>query len=256
MPRKLTAARVTQFGQSSAKAELAVRIASARTRLGFQLVVGALLLITAAWIFGAIAEDVVTGDPLTLLDERVAQWLHLHASAGMTRWMLLVSAIHSTVAMAAYASIAGLVAIRRRQWRRLTALAVCMGGGLLLNLLMKLAFHRPRPHFTDPILTLASYSFPSGHVAASTIFYTLCIAWVFGHTRALRWRLLAIAAAALGILLVAFSRMYLGVHYLSDVGAAFAEGIAWVSLCLSAIAAFSRETSAAPLAPDTRAAPS
>jgi membrane-associated phospholipid phosphatase len=236
--------------------ESEARVASARTRLGIQLGVGALLFIAAAWLFGAIAEDVVTGDPLTLLDERVAHWLHLHASAGMTWWMLLVSALHSTVAMATYASIAGIVAIRRRQWRRLTTLVACMGGGLLLNLLMKLAFHRPRPHFTDPIVTLASYSFPSGHVAASTIFYTLCVVWVFGRTRALRWRLLAIAAAVLGILLVAFSRMYLGVHYLSDVGAAFAEGIAWVTLCLTAIAAFSRATSAAPLAPRTRPASS
>jgi membrane-associated phospholipid phosphatase len=256
MPRKMLPARGKQFGQSWGMRELEARAAPARARLGIQLGVGALLLIAAAWLFGAIAEDVVTGDPLTLLDARVAQWLHSHASEGMTRWMLLVSAIHSTVAMAAYASIAGIVAIRGRHWRRLTTLAICMGGGLLLNVFMKLAFHRARPHFTDPILTLASYSFPSGHVAASTIFYTLCVSWVFGHTRALRWRLLAIAAAALGILLVAFSRIYLGAHYLSDVGAAFAEGIAWVTLCLGAIAAFSRETSAAPLATDTRPASS
>lgn len=219
---------------------------SARSRLVVQLGVGAVLLIAAAWLFGSIAEDVVTGDRLTLLDARVARWLHLHASAGRTRWMLLVSQLHSTVAITCYTGIACFQAFRRRQLRRISTIALCVVGGMLLNVLMKLAFQRARPHFTDPILTLTSYSFPSGHVAATTIFYGLGVVWVFGRTRALHWRVLAITAAASAILLVALSRMYLGVHYLSDVGAAFAEGVAWVVLCLSALAAFWRKAGPAP----------
>ena len=116
-----------------------------------------------------------------------------------------------------------------------------MAGGLLLNVLMKLAFHRARPVFDDPLLTLSTYSFPSGHVAGSTILYGLVVVWVFGHTRRRSRRLLAVAGAFAAIGLVAFSRMYLGVHYLSDVSAAFAEGVAWLALCLSAFAAFWRE---------------
>lgn len=123
---------------------------------------------------------------------------------------------------------------------------VVHGRGMLLNALMKLAFHRARPLFDDPLLTLTSYSFPSGHVEASTIFYGLGVVWVFGQTRALHWRVLAVTAAALAIVLVALSRMYLGVHYLSDVSAAFAEGVAWVALCLSALAAFWRKAGPAP----------
>ena len=211
-----------------------------------KLGIGAVLLIAAAWLFGSIAEDVVTRDRLTLLDERVAQWLHLHASASETRWMLLVSELHATVPMICYTSIVGILAFRKRQWRRISTLALCMVGGMLLNVLMKLAFHRARPHFADPILTLTSYSFPSGHVAASTILYGLGVVWVFSQTRAIYWRALAVTGAALAILLVAFSRMYLGVHYLSDVSAAFAEGVAWLALCLSALAAFWRKAGAAP----------
>lgn len=211
-----------------------------------QLGVGAVLLVAAAWLFGSIAEDVVTGDRLTVLDERVAQWLHLHARTGATHWMLVVSELHSTVAMTFYTSIVGILAFRKRRWRRVSTLALCVVGGMLLNVLMKLAFHRARPHFADPLLTLTSYSFPSGHVAASTIFYGLGVVWVFGQTRALQWRVLAVTAAALAILLVAFSRMYLGVHYLSDVGAAFAEGVAWVALCLSALTTFWRKVGSTP----------
>ena len=211
-----------------------------------QLGVGVGLLFVAAWLFGSIAEDVVTGDRLTVLDVRLAQWLHLHASTSVTQWMLVVSQLHSTVAMTFYTCIVGILAFRKRQWRRMSTLALCVVGGMLLNVLMKLAFHRTRPHFADPLLTLASYSFPSGHVAASTIFYGLGVVWVFGQTQAVHWRVLAVTAAALAIFLVAFSRMYLGVHYLSDVIAAFAEGVAWIALCLSALAAFWRKAGPTP----------
>ena len=87
----------------------------------------------------------------------------------------------------------------------------------------------------DPILTLDSFSFPSGHVAGSTVFYALGVCWVFAHAALLRWRLLAVLGAALMVALVAFSRMALGVHYLSDVVAAFAEGVLWVTLCISGV---------------------
>lgn len=128
----------------------------------------------------------------------------------------------------------------------MSTFALRVVGGMFLNVLMKLAFHRARPHFADPILILTTYSFPSGHVAASTIFYGLGAVSVFGQTRAVHWRVLAVIAAVVAIVLVAFSRTYLGVHYLSDVGATFAEGVAWVAFCLRALAAFWRKSGAGP----------
>lgn len=206
----------------------------------------ALVLVASVLLFGLIAEDVMTGDRLTLLDVQAAQWLHLRASAGLTHCMLLVSWLHSTVAMTCYTGILSFLAFRKRLWRSLSMLALCMLGGLLLNVLLKLAFHRTRPHFSDPILTLTSYSFPSGHVAATTIFYGLGVLWVFNRTRLLHWRVLAVVSAGLAILLVAFSRMLLGVHYLSDVTAAVAEGFAWLAICQIALAVFCRKTSILP----------
>jgi undecaprenyl-diphosphatase len=215
-------------------------------RLGTDLAVGALLLVAAAWLFGAIAEDVATGDRLTVLDGVVAQWLHRHATAPLTEAMLIVSNLHSTVAIGCYAALAAVVLACKHDWRRLVTVAVCVAGGLALNVLMKLAFHRDRPVFDQPLLTLSSYSFPSGHVAASTIFYGLGVAWVFGRTARWRWRTLAVVGALAMVALVAFSRMYLGVHYLSDVAAAFAEGVAWLAICLSALAAFWHRAAVAP----------
>ncbi|MEO8924005.1 MAG: phosphatase PAP2 family protein, partial [Caldimonas sp.] len=187
-------------------------------------------------LFGAIAADIVVGGPLAMLDIHVERWLHGHAPAYLMPWMLAVTRLNSTFAIACYATLLGVLAFTRRQWLRLTTLAFCVAGGLLLNDLMKLAFHRARPAFDDPILTLTTYSFPSGHAAASTIFYALGVAWAFGQTRVIRWRALAVIGAALLISLVGFSRMVLGVHYLSDVVAGVAEGLFWVTLCLGALA--------------------
>ncbi|MDQ6639186.1 MAG: phosphatase PAP2 family protein [Pseudomonadota bacterium] len=219
--------------------------------LALRLGVGALLLVAAAWLFGAVAEDVATSDHLTLVDVQVARWLREHATPALTRWMLLITNLHSTIAVSCYAAVVATALAWRRQWRRLATVFVCVAGGLTLNVLMKLAFHRARPVLDDPLLTLTSYSFPSGHVAGSTLAYGLLVAWVFGRTQRLRWRVLAVAGGAVAIALVAFTRMYLGVHYLSDVVAAFAEGVAWLALCLSALAVF---WARAPMPPTTKAA--
>ena len=223
---------------------------SARVRLAWQLASGALLLIASAWLFGAIAEDVATGDSLTRLDLDIARWLHDRATPDTTRWMLVVTELNSTVAISSYSVVVGVLLYARQQWRGLAALFACVAGGLVLNVAMKFAFHRQRPFFEQPLLTLPTYSFPSGHVAASTIFYGLAVVWVWGRTRNAGWRVLALAAAATAIVLVAFSRMYLGVHYLSDVVAAFAEGMAWLALCLGALAAFWRVAPVGEAPPD------
>src|SRR6476619_1835848 len=151
----------------------------ARAALGRRLAAGALLLVAAAWLFGALAEDVASGDRLTAVDANIAAWLHRHATPPLVTAMLVWTQLHSTVAVGAYAAVAALVLAFERSWRRATLVVVSVGGGLAVNALMKLAFHRARPSFDDPLLTLATYSFPSGHVAGSTIFYGLVGAAVF-----------------------------------------------------------------------------
>lgn len=103
-----------------------------------------------------------------------------------------------------------------------------------------------RPHFADPILTLSTCSFPSGHVAVSTVFHGLGVVWVSGQTRVAHWRVPAVVAAMVAIVLGAFSRMYLGVRYLSEVGATFVQGVARRAHCLGALAAFWRKAGAGP----------
>src|SRR5204863_8542800 len=114
---------------------------------GLHLTFGALALIGGVWLFGAIAEEVVSGDPLTLMDRSVALWLHSHATPQRTGWMLEASWLASPAVIGIATVVAALVLLRRRWWYRLLALALSVPGGLALNLLLKSAFARERPHF-------------------------------------------------------------------------------------------------------------
>ena len=208
---------------------------SPRGYLGLNLTVGALAIIGAAWLFGGVAEDVVSKDPLTLVDVEVAHWFHAHATPIVTQVMLVITHMNGIVGLSVLAAAMAGFLVWKRDWYWLRALLLTVPGGMLLNVITKYAFHRTRPTFQDPILTLATYSFPRGHVAASTMFYGLLAAYLVMRSTQWRWRVLLVLGAFLIIVLVAFSRVYLGVHYLSDVLAAFAEGLAWLALCLTAL---------------------
>jgi membrane-associated phospholipid phosphatase len=183
-------------------------------------------------VFILIAAEVVSSGPLTLLDTRINLWLHSHHSPGFIQFFLWVSKLHSNWSVTI---VTGGIAIylwmkRLRYW--ILILAVSVWGGVLLNVILKLLFARPRAHFDDPILTLPTFSFPSGHTMLATVFYgTLCV-FAFSRTRSTTVRALVVSLSVFMIALVGFSRMYLGVHYLTDVVGATAEGAAWISLSL------------------------
>lgn len=219
---------------------------TAGARLTLRLGASAVLMLVAATLFGIVAEDVVSGDRITVLDAEIARWLRDRATPPLTTAMLVVTHLHSTLAIGIYSGLAAAVMAWRRQWHRVATLVVCIGGGLALNVLMKHAFQRGRPVLEEPLLTLSTYSFPSGHAAGSTLAYGLLVVFFFRRSRSVAGRVLAVAGAGMAIAVVAFTRLYLGVHYLSDVIAGFLEGVAWLALCLSALAEFRRRRRAGP----------
>lgn len=201
---------------------------------GLHLTVGALLLIAATWLFGAIAEDVVTGEPLTLVDVRFSAWLHAHTQQSLIKAMLVITHLHSMAAVSVLTIAFAFYLFRRGERYWLMTLLLIVFGGMVLNVVLKNVFHRARPHFDDPILTFSSYGFPSGHTMAATCFYGVLAAFAIWTVREWPRRVLAVSLAGFMVLLVGFSRIYLGAHYLSDVLGAMMEGVAWVALCLTA----------------------
>jgi undecaprenyl-diphosphatase len=191
--------------------------------------------IIAGCIFLAIAWSVSSRMPLVTLDAKVAAWLHAHAAPGLTSFMLAVSYANSTVAIGVWGVILALVLARMREWYWMLTVALSVAGGLALNVLLKHAFERARPHFDDPFVSLDTYSFPSGHAAAATVFYGVLAAFLASRYREKRLRALIVIGAIAAVMVVAFSRIYLGAHYLSDVVAAAAASTAWLALCLTSV---------------------
>ena len=190
--------------------------------------------------FGVIALQVAQHGALTVLDVELAQSLHRQASEPMTGWMRLVSLLHTPGATGLLALPLAAYFWHRKEYGWLLLTAVCVPGGMLLNELIKLLFQRDRPEFEHPLVTLASYSFPSGHTAAAAVLYGLAACYVMTRTRSVGVRVAAPFIALAMVALVGYSRIYLGAHYLSDVLAGGAESCAWLALCITVGAAMRR----------------
>ena len=216
---------------------------SAEGYFGFQLVGGALAIIVAGAVFGAIAANIAPGEPLTLLDAEIATWFHVNAVTSLTRLMLFVSVMNGIGGTLIMTVAFAVILVWKRQWSWVAFTALAVPCGMLLNTLTKLAFSRARPSFDHPLVTLSTYSFPSGHTMASTLFYGTLAAFLMPRVEK-PMRAWIIAAAVGMIALVGMSRIYLGAHYVTDVMAAIAQGVAWLSLCLIALATYLRRTRA------------
>jgi membrane-associated phospholipid phosphatase len=203
--------------------------------LGLHLTVGLFVIIAAGCWFGDIAKDVSRNAATRLLDERVASWFHEHATPALTQIARVVTFFGSVGSVAAAASCVAIVLIVRKSWYRPLALMLAVGGGSLLNILLKHFFHRQRPVLENPLLTLSSFGFPSGHTMGSTLFYGMLAIFVAQSVRTWRWRAFNFYVAALAVVLIGLSRIYLGAHYLTDVLGAIAMGLAWLAFCWTGV---------------------
>ena len=123
------------------------------------------------------------------------------------------------------------------RWQILLALGwmAAQAGGGLLNRVLKDTFERTRPKFADPVLAASSWSFPSGHAMGTFIFCGVGCYLLLRDTRSWTTAPVLVTASASWCVVMAFSRLYLGVHYASDVLAGLLAGVAWVAVCVSAL---------------------
>jgi len=202
--------------------------------LGLHLVLG-LVLVVAVTVFVALSEQVIAGGEMAAFDAAFARALHNETSPEWERLFDAVSWLGSRHVLAfATLVVAAALILRRRMIIAIAWLAAQAGGGLL-NLALKETFERTRPEFADPLLASSSWSFPSGHAMGTFIFCGLACYLVFRARRS--WIAVAIALilALSWCVVMAFSRLYLGVHFVSDVLAGLIAGTAWVSVCVSSL---------------------
>jgi len=203
--------------------------------LGLHLTVGLLTAAGSLWLFGGLAEDLLTGDPLVRFDRTLDDYLHAHATPSLTTFFLIVTALGSIEVIVLLGVIVAAFLALGQRWLILGSWLAAVAGSAVLNHLLKGLFQRPRPYFEHPLLIETSYSFPSGHAMESFVVYGMLAYFVVLALRTWESRVGVVLGAALLVVLIGFSRMYLGVHYFSDVIAGYAAGGVWLSALITGV---------------------
>lgn len=208
--------------------------------------------LTAVVLFAAVARAVAEADGiLAALDRALPLAVTAWRSPPLTAAMVAVTSIGGWIGIAVVSVAAAVTLARRGRWRAVALLTLCVGGAAVLTLALKQWFDRPRPHVTAmpelPALVQATgASFPSGHALQSLVLYGLLLV-LFAPTGMSRQQAasppagarsrrpaagLTIATAGM-LALIGVSRVYLGVHYPSDVIGGWLAGLAWLGCCLA-----------------------
>jgi membrane-associated phospholipid phosphatase len=183
-------------------------------------------------VFFGIAREILALEGALEFDLAAFAWTDQIVSETRTRFIIFITNLASRyfLPVAALALLAYFLWVRRQRWYSLKVLVIAIGS-ITANELLKLLFDRPRPVL--PMVDAVGLSFPSGHAMVSASFYGLLIYLVWLNVRPLGWRLLFSGLLLLLILLIGFSRVYLRVHYASDVLAGFAGGFIWLILAVA-----------------------
>jgi undecaprenyl-diphosphatase len=183
--------------------------------------------------FGNLALVVIREETLVQFDSQLATALYANSSGSE---IIFFSTITSLGGLLATTVLGGGIAIALfiyRQRLLFISWIVATLGNSLLNGLLKTIFQRGRPEFDEPILIETYYSFPSGHAMGAVVLYGM-IAYlliVLFHHRTNPIYLISLVVTL--VILIGFSRLYLGAHYFSDVLAGYLAGIGWLSIVIS-----------------------
>lgn len=204
------------------------------TFLGLHLTVGLIAVAGAIWLFSALLDAVLDNATLVRWDIATDAWIHARVTDTGTTIFSFVTRFGSPNAMAML-GIAGVVVLLLRGRRTmLITWVAAFAGGLIIERVLKALVHRSRPLYAAHHMHDPSFSFPSGHAMGSMIGILMLLhaLWIFRVVRGPARTIAAIVGAAF-VALVGFSRVYLGVHYPSDVLGGWAIGAAWMAICVS-----------------------
>lgn len=206
-------------------------------RYGLRLSLLAIALFLVAVPFGWLLNQVARNGSLVRSDTAAAR----HLNAWANDWPAAVSALKVVTFLGSpvwcyLLVLPTAILLWKRAVPRLAVFLVATTAvGGLLNTALKLAVNRSRPSLIDPVAAAHGRSFPSGHAMSSTVVYGALLLVVLPAVSRAR-RPVAVAGTALVVLVVGFSRLALGVHYLSDVVAGYVLGCAWLAASTAAFA--------------------
>jgi membrane-associated phospholipid phosphatase len=205
------------------------------------LAIGIAATAVAGDAFLDIAERVhAESEQLHAIDDEAHAWARATRTDGSTEFFTAMTLIGTPVGLSVILVLSATFLLLKRHWRWVVYLAFTTLVGGLLNLQLKAWFARARPELAEALRHAHGYSFPSGHAMGSTITFGALAYLAFRLIRRWRWRAAALSFACSMILAIAASRIYLGVHWISDVGAGIAAGLIWLATTTVAYETFRR----------------
>jgi len=213
-----------------------------RAYLTIHIVIGLVICLLTAWLFATLLDSVREHDVLVRRDQALADWFHINGTPLGYRINVIISMIGSPPAMAALFAVVVLYLWYAKQRTLIVAWVLSYIGGTILDGVMKEVIRRPRPEYAMRFLHYNSWSFPSGHSMGSLIGFAM-LAYTIIRVRPVKHLGAEIgiwAAAATMVALVGYSRIYLAVHYLSDVAAGYTLGVLWLAVCFTGLQLVSR----------------
>lgn len=230
--------------------EPVVRRLDPESRYGLRLTLLAVALLLVAVPFGLLLDQVVRNGPLVRADTSAANDLHgwVRHSPGAVRVLQAVSFAGSPPLLWLMVGAAVAFTLRRRRARLAVFLVATTLTGGLIDTAVKIAVDRDRPSLEAPVATAHGQSFPSGHAMSSTVAYGALLLVLLPALPA-RARRPAVAGAVVLVLAIGFSRLALGVHYISDVLGGYALGLAWLAASTAAFSVWRVERGRPPVEP-------
>ncbi|MCX4092111.1 phosphatase PAP2 family protein [Nocardia sp. alder85J] len=198
---------------------------------------GSLALIAVAMLTAGVAEltdNVVDRDGATGIDTTTMNWVVPHRTGWLTPIAKAISDLGDTTTMAAVAAAACAWFAYRRRWPQLLLTGTATAGAGLIVVTLKAIVGRQRPPVVDRLVTETNQSYPSGHTLGSTVVVGVLTALVILAVRRRAVQIAVGVTAAAFVTLVGLSRLYLGVHWPTDVLAGWAIGTLWATVCLAA----------------------
>ena len=199
---------------------------------GLPLTILTIIFIYALFYFLGIIEDILTTDTIAQADIRLENLLYTFRHPLIAKFFLWVSLFGKWQIVASLAVIFLIILWLRKKWIYIIPFLLTLGGSTLSDFLGKFIIHRPRPHEVA-FYHENSYSFPSGHATIAIAVYGFIAYFLLKNIKKWKYRINIFFAAVILILAIGFSRLYLGVHYLSDVIGGYLLGSLWLIASLS-----------------------
>lgn len=203
-----------------------------RSHLGLGLTTSLVISALAIWAFSGLLDAVLDNAWLVRLDSRAAEWFHIRATPTGLRVFDVITQFGSPVVDVLIVIVA-IVLWRRKERLLLWTWLAANLGGKVIEFVLKYSVHRTRPTFGNLyLLDSHTYSFPSGHAMGASVCYLMLAYLIASRETTKRSVAITLFVSAVAIILVvSYSRLYLGVHYPSDVLGGMAAGVGWLAVC-------------------------